>query len=121
MSETVAKQLTEDGDAFKNPSLSWMIGFLFVVSFLGLFSAVPLWKVDFTTYIAIQFRIGNRELLSAFYIFAECIDFPKINPHCFPCYFQVMIIDFKLTYPSGTATAHLINSFHTPAGAKLAK
>jgi hypothetical protein len=42
MSETVAKQLTEDSDAFKNPSLSWMIGFLFVVSFLGLFSAVPL-------------------------------------------------------------------------------
>nr|XP_048329834.1 probable metal-nicotianamine transporter YSL8 isoform X2 [Ziziphus jujuba var. spinosa] len=32
-----------------------------------------------------------------------------------------MIIDFKLTYPSGTATAHLINSFHTPEGAKLAK
>ncbi|KAH8482980.1 hypothetical protein H0E87_027649 [Populus deltoides] len=77
MSETVAKQLTEDSDAFKNPSLSWMIGFLFVVSFLGLFSAVPLRKVT--------------------------------------------IIDFKLTYPSGTATAHLINSFHTPAGAKLAK
>lgn len=34
---------------------------------------------------------------------------------------QIMIIDFKLTYPSGTATAHLINSFHTPQGAKLAK
>ncbi|XLV02793.1 hypothetical protein S245_017130, partial [Arachis hypogaea] len=33
----------------------------------------------------------------------------------------VMIIDFKLTYPSGTATVHLINSFHTPQGAKLAK
>ncbi|XP_059645796.1 probable metal-nicotianamine transporter YSL5 isoform X2 [Cornus florida] len=32
-----------------------------------------------------------------------------------------MVIDFKLTYPSGTATAHLINSFHTPEGAKLAK
>jgi OPT family oligopeptide transporter len=31
-----------------------------------------------------------------------------------------MIVDFKLTYPSGTATAYLINSFHTPAGAKLA-
>ncbi|KAJ9186836.1 hypothetical protein P3X46_002365 [Hevea brasiliensis] len=29
--------------------------------------------------------------------------------------------DFKLTYPSGTATAHLINSFHAPEGAKLAK
>ncbi|KAL9381565.1 hypothetical protein Peur_027222 [Populus x canadensis] len=76
MSETVAKQLTEDGDAFKNPSV--LDGWLFVfVSFLGLFSAVPLRKV--------------------------------------------MIIDFKLTYPNGTATAHLINSFHTPAGAKLAK
>ncbi|KAF9683762.1 hypothetical protein SADUNF_Sadunf04G0048100 [Salix dunnii] len=77
MSEAVAKQSTEHTDAFKNPSLSWMIGFLFVVSFLGLFSVVPLRKI--------------------------------------------MIVDFKLTYPSGTATAHLINSFHTPAGAKLAK
>ncbi|KAI8536660.1 hypothetical protein RHMOL_Rhmol10G0274300 [Rhododendron molle] len=33
----------------------------------------------------------------------------------------IMIIDFKLIYPSGTATAYLINSFHTPQGAKLAK
>ncbi|XP_023001779.1 probable metal-nicotianamine transporter YSL7 isoform X2 [Cucurbita maxima] len=32
-----------------------------------------------------------------------------------------MVVDFKLTYPSGTATAHLINSFHTPRGAALAK
>ena len=49
---------------------------------------------------------------------------------CHSCYFlqwfglwlcQIMIIDFKLTYPSGTATAHLINSFQTPQGAKLAK
>uniref|UniRef100_A0A2P2LD65 Metal-nicotianamine transporter YSL7 n=1 Tax=Rhizophora mucronata TaxID=61149 RepID=A0A2P2LD65_RHIMU len=75
MSETTAKQ-SGSGD-YKNPKLAWMIGFLFIVSFLGLFSVVPLRKV--------------------------------------------MIIDFKLTYPSGTATAHLINSFHTPAGAKLAK
>ena len=29
----------------KNPELGWMIGFLFVVSFLGLFSVVPLRKV----------------------------------------------------------------------------
>ncbi|KAI3462259.1 hypothetical protein Pfo_018922 [Paulownia fortunei] len=79
MSEVVAKQSTEANDSqnVKNPSLAWMIGFLFVVSFLGLFSVVPLRKI--------------------------------------------MIIDFKLTYPSGTATAHLINSFHTPQGAKLAK
>ncbi|KAG6659102.1 hypothetical protein CIPAW_03G009700 [Carya illinoinensis] len=79
MSEVVAKQSTEANDAqnIKNPTLGWMIGFLFVVSFLGLFSVVPLRKI--------------------------------------------MVIDFKLIYPSGTATAHLINSFHTPHGAKLAK
>lgn len=79
MSETIAKQSTvsNNDQNIKNPSLSWMIGFLFVVSFLGLFAVVPLRKI--------------------------------------------MIIDFKLIYPSGTATAHLINSFHTPLGAKLAK
>ncbi|KAK9074844.1 hypothetical protein SSX86_003163 [Deinandra increscens subsp. villosa] len=79
MSEVIAKQSNEDNasENIKNPSLGWLIGFLFVVSFLGLFSVVPLRKI--------------------------------------------MIIDFKLIYPSGTATAHLINSFHTPQGAKLAK
>ncbi|KAF6161530.1 hypothetical protein GIB67_009409 [Kingdonia uniflora] len=61
----------------KNPSLGWMMGFMFVVSFLGLFSLVPLRKV--------------------------------------------MIIDYKLTYPSGTATAMLINSFHTNSGDELAE
>ncbi|XP_062010379.1 probable metal-nicotianamine transporter YSL6 isoform X1 [Rosa rugosa] len=59
-----------------NPSLWWMTGFLLVVSFLGLFSLVPLRKV--------------------------------------------MVMDYKLTYPSGTATAMLINSFHTKSGAELA-
>ncbi|KAL3748865.1 hypothetical protein ACJRO7_010018 [Eucalyptus globulus] len=79
MSERVANQSTDPQSAYvyKNPSLPWMIGYLFVVSFLGLFAVVPLRKI--------------------------------------------MIIDFKLMYPSGTATAHLINSFHTPEGAKLAK
>ncbi|XP_075648816.1 putative metal-nicotianamine transporter YSL7 isoform X2 [Castanea sativa] len=76
MSERIAKQSTDTLN-FKKLSLGWIIGFLFIVSFLGLFSVVPLRKI--------------------------------------------MIIDFKLTYPSGTATAHLINSFHTPQGAKLAK
>lgn len=61
----------------KNPHVGWMMGFLFAVSFLGLFSIMPLRKV--------------------------------------------MIMKYKLTYPSGTATAYLINSFHTPKGAKLAK
>ncbi|KAK2367434.1 putative metal-nicotianamine transporter ysl7 [Trifolium repens] len=76
MSEHVADQSKDTSD-FKDPKLGWIIAFLFVVSFLGLFSVVPLRKI--------------------------------------------MVIDFKLTYPSGTATAHLINSFHTPQGAKLAK
>lgn len=31
---------------------------------------------------------------------------------------KVFIIDYKLAYPSGTATGVLINSLHTPAGAK---
>ncbi|XP_030516172.1 probable metal-nicotianamine transporter YSL7 [Rhodamnia argentea] len=62
---------------YKDPSLGWIIGFLLIVSFVGLMAVVPLRKI--------------------------------------------MIIDFKLTYPSGTATAHLINSFHTPEGAKQAK
>ncbi|KAK4766149.1 hypothetical protein SAY87_007791 [Trapa incisa] len=61
----------------KNLSLGWMIGFLFAVSFVGLFLIVPLRKL--------------------------------------------MVLKYKLTYPSGTATAFLINSFHTPNGAKLAK
>ncbi|GLU12070.1 hypothetical protein SLE2022_287780 [Rubroshorea leprosula] len=34
---------------------------------------------------------------------------------------KIMIIDYKLTYPSGTATAILINGFHTPRGDKMAK
>ncbi|KAL6634843.1 hypothetical protein ACP70R_027514 [Stipagrostis hirtigluma subsp. patula] len=34
---------------------------------------------------------------------------------------KVLVIDYKLTYPSGTATAVLINGFHTPQGDKDAK
>ncbi|KAL8100542.1 putative metal-nicotianamine transporter YSL7 [Apium graveolens] len=58
-------------------SLGWIMAYLFLVSFVGLFTIVPLRKM--------------------------------------------MILRYKLTYPSGTATAYLINSFHTPKGAKLAK
>ncbi|KAI5068128.1 hypothetical protein GOP47_0016473 [Adiantum capillus-veneris] len=34
---------------------------------------------------------------------------------------KILIIDYKLTYPSGTATAVLINSFFTPQGYKRAQ
>nr|DAD36031.1 TPA_asm: hypothetical protein HUJ06_006671 [Nelumbo nucifera] len=79
MMPKIASQ-AEDGNTVNNMkplSLGWMYGFVFAVSFVGLFSIVPLRKI--------------------------------------------MIIDYKLTYPSGTATAFLINSFHTSKGAKLAK
>ncbi|GAB2265020.1 Metal-nicotianamine transporter ysl3 [Dionaea muscipula] len=34
---------------------------------------------------------------------------------------KIMIIDYKLSYPSGTATAVLINGFHSPRGDEMAK
>lgn len=48
MSSRVAHQATEGNDPqdIKDPKLGWMIGFMFVVSFLGLFSLVPLRKVN---------------------------------------------------------------------------
>ncbi|KAI4302114.1 hypothetical protein MLD38_037900 [Melastoma candidum] len=79
MSSKIAAE-TEGGNTpanIKKLSLGWIMAFLFLVSFVGLFSIVPLRKV--------------------------------------------MILKYKLTYPSGTATAFLVNSFHTPKGAKLAK
>ncbi|XXG39530.1 hypothetical protein AAC387_Pa01g0469 [Persea americana] len=79
MSAVIAAQ-SENGNTpenIKDPSLKWMIPFLFAVSFIGLFSVAPLRRI--------------------------------------------MIIDHKLVYPSGTATAHLINSFHTPQGANLVR
>ncbi|CAL0314827.1 unnamed protein product [Lupinus luteus] len=80
MSPYISGQVGGGGDMPINTkvlSLGWMMGFLFVVSFVGLFSIMPLRKL--------------------------------------------MILKYKLTYPSGTATAHLLNSLHTPKGAKLAK
>lgn len=47
MSEVIVHQSDPNSSEFKNPKLGWMIGFLFVVSFLGLFSLVPLRKVIF--------------------------------------------------------------------------
>lgn len=48
MSDVIAKQSPEANtpNDIKNPGLGWMIAFLFVVSFLGLFSVVPLRKVQ---------------------------------------------------------------------------
>lgn len=47
MSSRIADQATEAKGAMdiKDPSLGWMIGFLFLVCFVGLFALVPLRKV----------------------------------------------------------------------------
>jgi hypothetical protein len=57
MSETIAKQATEANDAMniKNPQLGWIIAFLLLVSFVGLFALVPMRKVE--TPLAIVFLI----------------------------------------------------------------
>lgn len=47
MSDITSKQSTgaNDPQNMKTLSLGWIIGFLFIVSFLGLFSVLPLRKV----------------------------------------------------------------------------
>ena len=52
MDEKTYKLIGEDypgnrAEDVKNPGLLWMTGYLFIVSFLGLFSLVPLRKVTF--------------------------------------------------------------------------
>nr|CAB3461891.1 unnamed protein product [Digitaria exilis] len=34
---------------------------------------------------------------------------------------KIMIVDYRLLFPTGSVVAHLINSFHTPQGAYVAK
>lgn len=58
MSEVVAKQSgdVQSSKDYKNPAVGWMMGFLFVVSFLGLFSVLPLRKVYVSpTYTELKF------------------------------------------------------------------
>lgn len=109
LSENIAKQATEANDAMniKNPHLGWIIGFLFLVSFVGLFALVPMRKVETSL---------PQYFLHIYSIFKNTSAVANWNT-----WLQTMIVDYKLTYPSGTATAYLINGFHTPQGAELAK
>lgn len=102
--------------SYKEPQLGWMIGFLFVVSFVGVLALVPLRKV------CIFFEVWER-----FVIFIITLAF-CILKNVLPGFVlirtilgQIMIIDYQLPYPSGTATAVLINGFHTTKGNVMAE
>ena len=108
MSRSIAEQATEANDAqnIKDPHLGWMIGFMFLVSFVGLFALVPLRKVDASlSHCILQGNSAKQDSMTINW--STC--------------FQVMIVDYKLTYPSGTATAYLLNGFHAPQGTERAK
>lgn len=62
----------------KNLDLGWMIGFLFVVSFLGLFSLVPLQKVDFQQCICRFFSLFYTNVGSGT-VFSSCIYKFRVN------------------------------------------
>lgn len=54
----------------KNPALGWMIGFMFVVSFLGLFSLVPLRKVFICSYtISLCHSHNDGKIRSCVFLF----------------------------------------------------
>lgn len=66
MSERIAKESSDTCD-FKNPALGWIIGFLFVVSFLGLFSVVPLRKVQFFRSLKYIYLFKNIHWVLVYY------------------------------------------------------
>lgn len=94
--------------AVKEPGLGWMTGFLFLVCFVGLFVLIPLRKV----YIYVTLKLFSS--------CSNCYDNSLNALFVQFSFLQVMIVDLKLTYPSGLATAVLINGFHTQ-GDKMAK
>ncbi|VAH34800.1 unnamed protein product [Triticum turgidum subsp. durum] len=91
----------------KEPGVGWMMGFLFAVAFVGILALVPLRKAQCPTKCLKDYVIYDSK------------DYELV---CFkPKNGQILVIDYKLTYPSGTATAVLINGFHAPKGDDVAK
>ncbi|KAL5666581.1 hypothetical protein ACJX0J_026689, partial [Zea mays] len=62
-------------------------------------------------------RVPQRVAVAA----DACFEAPPLATHRHLWYVLIMIIDYKLTYPSGTATSVLINGFHTTHGDATAK
>ncbi|RAL45436.1 hypothetical protein DM860_014825 [Cuscuta australis] len=75
--------------------------------------------------VADQAEIGNTpnnmKTLSLGWVTAFLFAVSFVGLFSIVLFRKLMVLKFKLTYPSGTATAYLINSFHTPKGAVLAK
>jgi hypothetical protein len=61
MSDKIAAMVTEANNAqnIKDPQLGWIIGFLFLVSFIGLFGLVPLRKVQLYTQTQSSFLVNQ--------------------------------------------------------------
>lgn len=100
----------------KEPGLAWMIGFLFAVSFVGILALVPLRKVGG--------KLLHTILLLSQVTCKRMIDSTACNLATFlspTTKFQILVIDYNLIYPSGTATAVLINGFHAAQEDQLAK
>ena len=91
MSERIAKQSTDTLD-IKKLSLGWMIGYLFVVSFLRLFSVVPLRKVYriFVHFRKIQVALMGNKRKEKKRITLE-ISSSNTRKLCRSCYFSTMI------------------------------
>lgn len=103
----------------------WLVSCL-----LSVFSACSA-LFHFARYASILLHLGRMTVLYAW--LGDHTSFWMVHPSCsvsvdqifssFPdlcCFTQVMVLEYRLTYPSGTATAMLINSFHTNTGAELA-
>ena len=90
MSSIIAKDSTESNAAqnIKDPSLSWIIGFLFTVSFLGLFSVLPLRKVHSLKSNKYIYTLLEAYLIHVF----ENTEFFELNVLCV---FRVVHADTK--------------------------
>ncbi|KAG5227462.1 metal-nicotianamine transporter YSL [Salix suchowensis] len=120
---------------FKNPSLSWMIGFLFVVSFLGLFSVVPLRKVFIATALILGDGLYNFFKIPTWFAVAGYVAIAAVStatvPHIFPelKWYHILVIyifapalafsnaygcgltDFSLAYSYGTLAIFAIGAW----------
>uniref|UniRef100_A0A0E0DGC1 Uncharacterized protein n=1 Tax=Oryza meridionalis TaxID=40149 RepID=A0A0E0DGC1_9ORYZ len=114
MSETIAKQATEANNAqnVKNPHIGWMIGFLFLVSFIGLLALVPLRKVkkqvkELGKFFLFSFVWG---FFQWFYTAGDGCGFQSFPTLGLQAYKNRFYFDFSPTYVGvGMICPHIVN------------